>query len=315
MVIHSFYFASRSGSATMDVPEPLPGRLSRSGEEKVAFVSGDIHGDLDLFEKVLAATGCVQTKHGKWTKHGTRKTTLAFLGDIVDGSRGRHTAGGGEEECQILRRLIQIYGESRACGDRVIWVCGNHDIGIPSLADNVSCEKYGPRNRDGKPDCSSDRFALIRSAILKTNAKLFATIHDESVVLVHGGLTWEFFNSMTNTHKHQPSDWNDVFRRWVGSPDQDLTDLFCDKSGPFWTRPTDVSGRMETLQVAKQITNKEDTVVLLGHTVHDDPVCYRQGQAGVCFLDTGMSRAFGNSATKGVTRISSPGRHIAYVPL
>jgi serine/threonine protein phosphatase 1 len=73
-----------------------------------AYVIGDVHGRLDLLERLLA-----EIERDR-AERPARKTLLVFLGDLID--RGPHSA-------QVLERL-RTYS---AKGVRTIFLLGNHE--------------------------------------------------------------------------------------------------------------------------------------------------------------------------------------------
>lgn len=289
--------------------------------EKRTFVAADLHGDFHLLKSILAFTECISVE-GTWVGVPGVSTTLVFLGDVVDGSRGSRSTGSSEEEAEMLALIVQMYRESRLVGDRVVWVCGNHDAGIPTLGASISCERYGPRDAEG---CSRKRFLRIHEALRHSHAKIVATVHDKSVVLVHGGLSQSFVNAAKKSGI-RPDQWNEEFRIWVrdGRGKNRIRDkLFSRPDAPYWSRPTNGEKRDETVRVAEKYFGREDgTVVLVGHTIHPRFECFKkhsdaannatsfaapqtQGAPGkfdsrLCFLDTGMSRAFADDNPRGV---------------
>jgi serine/threonine protein phosphatase 1 len=72
------------------------------------YAIGDIHGRLDLLERLLAGID------GDDAQRGTAETTLIFLGDLVD--RGPDSAG-------VVERLLQFSREA----DATRFLMGNHE--------------------------------------------------------------------------------------------------------------------------------------------------------------------------------------------
>ena len=73
-----------------------------------AYVIGDVHGRLDLLERLLAEI------ERDLAEQPSRKTLLVFLGDLID--RGPHSA-------QVIERL-RTYGVP---GLRTVFLLGNHE--------------------------------------------------------------------------------------------------------------------------------------------------------------------------------------------
>src|SRR6476661_296300 len=76
---------------------------------------GDIHGDLDAFERSLRAAGLADAR-GQWI--GGR-TVLVQTGDYMD--RGPEVRG-------VLDRLMALESAAAAAGGRVIVLVGNHEV-------------------------------------------------------------------------------------------------------------------------------------------------------------------------------------------
>src|SRR3954468_7639350 len=85
------------------------GESERSGARGYrAYAVGDIHGRLDLLEKLLDRI------HGDIAARSPRKLLLVFLGDLID--RGPNSA-------QVVERL-RTYGHE---GIRPVFILGNHE--------------------------------------------------------------------------------------------------------------------------------------------------------------------------------------------
>jgi hypothetical protein len=76
---------------------------------------GDIHGDLDAFNRGLRAAGLTDER-GRWV--GGR-TVLVQTGDYLD--RGPEARG-------VLDRLMSLETEAAAAGGRVVVLLGNHEV-------------------------------------------------------------------------------------------------------------------------------------------------------------------------------------------
>jgi hypothetical protein len=76
---------------------------------------GDIHGDLDAFDRSLRAAGLIDQR-GRWS--GGR-TVLVQTGDYLD--RGPQVRG-------VLDRLMSLETEAAAAGGRAVVLLGNHEV-------------------------------------------------------------------------------------------------------------------------------------------------------------------------------------------
>lgn len=71
-------------------------------------VIGDVHGQLDKLERVIAKLGRTPGIQQRW---------IVFIGDLVD--RGPDSKGVIDKYCDLASRH-----------DKVTWVCGNHELGM-----------------------------------------------------------------------------------------------------------------------------------------------------------------------------------------
>ena len=167
----------------MQAKEPQP-----SGAKGYrAYVVGDIHGRLDLLDKLLADI------HRDVAERPSRKVLLVFLGDLID--RGPNSA-------QVLERL-RTY---RHDGIQPVFLLGNHEevllrilAGDTSLIPNwlmyggLECLKsYGidPQLIGVYPD--EKALAIIRLAIPKQHEEFLRTFIDTcqfgDYLFVHAGI-------------------------------------------------------------------------------------------------------------------------------
>jgi len=125
-----------------------------------AYVVGDVHGRLDLLERLLDAIARDRMQRP------ARKNLLVFLGDLID--RGPCSA-------QVIERL-RTYRED---GVRTVFLLGNHEevllriiAGDASLIDSwlqfggaQTLESYGADWRSIAEQSAGDALAAIRTAI------------------------------------------------------------------------------------------------------------------------------------------------------
>src|SRR5689334_21002303 len=76
---------------------------------------GDIHGDLNAFDRSLRAAGLTDQRN-RWI--GGR-TVLVQTGDFFDRGPDVHA---------VLDRLMSLEAEAQAAGGRVVVLLGNHEV-------------------------------------------------------------------------------------------------------------------------------------------------------------------------------------------
>jgi serine/threonine protein phosphatase 1 len=92
----------------MPIFAPANGPAPKGAKGYRAYVIGDVHGRLDLLDRLLAEIDL------DLTERPSRKTLLVFLGDLID--RGPHSA-------QVIERL-RTY---RSAGVKTVFLLGNHE--------------------------------------------------------------------------------------------------------------------------------------------------------------------------------------------
>jgi hypothetical protein len=82
---------------------------------RVAFVVGDVHGELDGLREILLHAGLIDSRDS-WAGGGS---LLVQTGDVID--RGPHS----RESVRLLRTLQSQAPET---GGQVVRLCGNHEL-------------------------------------------------------------------------------------------------------------------------------------------------------------------------------------------
>src|SRR3954463_1190278 len=164
------------------------GESERSGARGYrAYAVGDIHGRLDLLEKLLDRI------HGDIAARSPRKLLLVFLGDLID--RGPNSA-------QVVERLRTYRHE----GVRPVFLLGNHEEVLLRILDGdtsliPSWLRFGgeqclqsyradPRRIAGQDE--ADALAAIRAAILEEHQQFLRSFVDTcrfgDYLFVHAGI-------------------------------------------------------------------------------------------------------------------------------
>ena len=77
---------------------------------------GDVHGDVDQFDKCLSMAGLMDFESKKWIANNT---IFVQTGDILDR---------GNQELQCLKRICQLSQQAQAVGGTVLCLFGNHEV-------------------------------------------------------------------------------------------------------------------------------------------------------------------------------------------
>ncbi len=152
-----------------------------------AYVVGDVHGRLDLLEKLLGRI------HSELQRHPAAKTTLIFVGDLID--RGPSSA-------QVLERL-RTYKRSAV---ETVFLLGNHEevllrilggdaalIGKWRWFGGAEClESYGVDPEVLQNASHNEALARVRRAIPKEHVRFIESFSDScqfgDYLCVHAGI-------------------------------------------------------------------------------------------------------------------------------
>ncbi|MBF9048799.1 serine/threonine protein phosphatase [Roseobacter sp. HKCCD9010] len=149
--------------------------------ERDVYVVGDIHGRLDLLERLLEAIDA------DLTKRAIEDPQLVFVGDYIDR---------GDQSAEVLRRLREL--EMAHC-DNVVCLMGNHERMMLDFIDNPP--RYGPRwlRNGGLQTLAS--FSVSAAGVGETVApEVFINLSDE--------LRDRIGKNLEAWVRHQPLVWN-----------------------------------------------------------------------------------------------------------
>jgi serine/threonine protein phosphatase 1 len=152
-----------------------------------AYVVGDIHGRLDLLDRLL------ERIHRELAQRPARNALIVFVGDLID--RGPNSA-------QVVERL-RTY---RRTGVRTIFLLGNHEEVVLRILDGdisvlsswlsfggKEClRSYGVDPREVAKGSDPEALAMVRSAIPEEHVKFLKTFADTcrfgDYLFVHAGI-------------------------------------------------------------------------------------------------------------------------------
>lgn len=172
-----------------------------------AYVVGDVHGRLDLLEELLAKI------HAELQHHPSRKTLLAFVGDLID--RGPSSA-------QVIERLRTYRRE----GIRTVFLLGNHEEVLLRILNGDAqlitkwrwfggsecLQSYGIDPAQFGQLTDEQALELVREAIPKTHQEFLESFADScrfgDYLFVHAGI-----RPGVELEQQQQSDL-----RWIREP-------------------------------------------------------------------------------------------------
>lgn len=264
---------------------PAPGRI-------VAI--GDVHGDCDAFERVLALAG-LYTRNSGWTGGNA---VLVQIGDVLD-------RGGQEMEC--LRLLRDLKRAAPQQGGAVVSLLGNHEVmnaaGITYMASARSAAAFEDRATAFLPgtELATDLASWPVACVVGDTAFCHATL---TLAQAEAGL----------------QAGNAEASRWLmgGSPtglppDQLLSPRALSGSfkSPVWTR--DLSDPPDTEPAASACADLRSALarlgakrLVVGHTVQSR--CNCACDCSVWRIDVGLSAAMGTGAAPQALEIASNGK-------
>jgi len=162
-------------------------RTARGPRNQRAYVVGDIHGRLDLLDRLLASI------HEDLERRPATKTVLAFVGDLID--RGPQSA-------QVVERLRNY----RHPGVRPVFILGNHEeVLLRIMAGDAElitkwcwfggtqCLKsYGVDVEELASVDNAAALAVVQEAIPASHVKFFESFVDScrfgDYLFVHAGI-------------------------------------------------------------------------------------------------------------------------------
>lgn len=226
-----------------------------SGVEKLAVIS-DIHGQYDVFRKLLHSHGVIDDNL-HWT---FGKGHFVIVGDIFDR---------GPQVTEALWLVHNLQQEAAAAGGRVHFLLGNHETMIMDgdvryinkrylitggLLQVPYQDLYGPNSYLGR---------WLRSLPLAVSIN--------NMVFVHGGLSRELLAEVGNIskinnlyHKHLiDSDISTV------TAEDSAISLLQGRSGPLWYRGYFMDREITDRDISKVLRKLKATHMIVGHTSFD----------------------------------------------
>ena len=260
---------------------------------------GDLHGDYQVFLKVLEMCSLINT-YGNWIGGST---TLVQMGDTLDGKRPGVNIS--KEflkipgELQIFEKIIKLNTQAKAVNGKVISLLGNHEL-YPHYYGNDS-EFIKDYVKEADTKYFKQVYKINRVKLLKPGGKIAKSVLSTRPIIhqigkflfVHGSITDELINYGLVNGKVNIDKINKSVSKWMktgNDPPSFLSNM--ESQNPafsrFYSKPK--QKRFEkTNEQLKKFDGAEYAVI--GHT----PFKQINMDHKVIRTDVALSRAFGNN--------------------
>lgn len=234
----------------------------------------DIHGQFDIFVKLLKAHNIINDSH-KWSWANGH---LVIVGDVFD--RG----------AQVTETLWFIYAleeQAKSVGGQVHYLLGNHEIMVLQNDLRYLHEKY---------EAVSKVLGLNYSELFGYGTELGRWLRTKPVAIkindlafAHGGFHPEF-----KLHFRNLEALNSAIRQSIDTSRKTIKQsrklsFLYGKNGPLWYRGYFQDKKMSKEQVSKVLRDLEVSHIVVGHTTHSQIKSYFEG--AVIAIDSGIKKA------------------------
>lgn len=274
----------QAAQAPAEASDRDPSYRSPAPERLVAI--GDVHGDLEAFQRALRIAGATD-EQGRWIGG---KLVVVQTGDEIDR---------GDDDRAVLEVTDQLKDAAEAAGGRFIALIGNHEAmnvngdfryvtrgGFAAFTD-IDTSQTSPSILGQFPEEERGRVAAFqpRGPFARRLAERDVVTMVGNTVFAHGGVTVALI-------RYGISRTNSETRAWMGGSGP-MPFPAKDPDGPLWTRrysEDDIGTDCAGLTAALVALGAKRMVV--GHTPQ------RSGITNACDgkvwrIDTGLSRHFG----------------------
>jgi hypothetical protein len=276
--------ANPSGAPSVAAPAAsLSTKLRRAAPDRVVAI-GDVHGDLDTFERALRLAGAIDAR-GHWNG-GT--LVLVQTGDEIDR---------GNDDRAVLDLVEGLKKEAAAAGGEVIALLGNHEIMNASADFRYVTPRgfasFSPAGASSLP--AADTAAPTRGrmqafapggtyASMLAGRPLVAEVGD--TVFVHGGV-------LPKHVAYGLDRMNDELDAWLTGKRQTPPSIVVADDGPVWTRAySGEDAAPDCSALTKTLARLGAARMVVGHTVQ------KEGMNAACDgkvwrIDVGLSHVYG----------------------
>lgn len=253
-------------------------------------VLGDVHGDLNMLMQALRGAGIINQRM-EWIAQ-PKDTMVIQLGDQVDSAtRGNTDNWERIPDTEVLLFMNHLSAIASVHGGSVISLLGNHELmNVMGMFDYVSPTSM---NMTGGQVLRSARFSPGGDlALLLSHRPVIVRIG--SFVFCHAGILPYHVRRIGGRIDILNAVVHKFLRKLIFHPleVEVLKDLVIGMEGILWTRAYSENPMSQVAQIAQELTMLlKCKSVLVGHSVVSHITPYIDGK--IWFLDTGMSRSFG----------------------
>ncbi len=251
--------------------------------EKICVI-GDVHADLETFIDILKKAGLLD-KELNWSGG---KTVLVIIGDLVDG-KCRNGKWKGDSDILVIKLVERIMKQAKEKKGDVIVLLGNHEF--MNIRGNFSYSgDKGIKEMGG----IQGRIRYFNSAFKDFAKKCYLAVKIGDWVFCHAGILPEISSNLTI------EDLNLLLLKYLNKKmDKKEEDIFYEiisgDLGILTNREFGNSG-VNNEKLNKTLSNMKAKCMVVGHTVQKRVNSLCNGK--LWRVDTGMSRAFGESNKK-----------------
>ena len=249
---------------------------------KRLVIVGDVHGDLKRFKKILIDANIINNNM-EWI--AKPNTVVIQLGDQIDSKNRIEDIVDWEKikdvEMIYFTHYLDMIAKSKECS--MISLIGNHELmnvlGIFDYVSNFST--FDSRVNYFKPKGTLSQILSKRPIVVKIGDLIFC----------HAGIR-KLHIDILDKYGKDLSYLNDLWRKFILNGQININDkeifnkILLEPDGILWNRTLDEDDTLKSV-----LYNLECTYMFIGHTPVNEIMLVKDS---VWYVDTGMSRAFGN---------------------
>ena len=249
---------------------------------KRLVIVGDVHGDLKRFKKILIDANIINNNM-EWI--AKPNTVVIQLGDQIDSKNRIEDIVDWEKikdvEMIYFTHYLDMIAKSKECS--MISLIGNHELmnvlGIFDYVSNFST--FDSRVNYFKPKGTLSQILSKRPIVVKIGDLIFC----------HAGIR-KLHIDILDKYGKDLSYLNDLWRKFILNGQININDkeifnkILLEPDGILWNRTLDDDDTLKSV-----LYNLGCTYMFIGHTPVNEIMLVKDS---VWYVDTGMSRAFGN---------------------
>ena len=251
---------------------------------KRLIIIGDVHGDLKRFKKILIDADIINDNM-EWI--AKPNTVVIQLGDQIDSKNRIDDIIEWEKikdvEMIYFTHYLDLVAKSKECS--MISLIGNHELmnvlGIFDYVSNFST--FDSRANYFKPKGTLSQILAKRPIVVKIGDLIFC----------HAGIR-KFHIDILDKYGKDLSYLNDLWRKFILNGQINIEDkeifnkILLEPDGILWNRNLDDDQTIKNI-----LSNLRCTYMFIGHTPVNEIMLVKDT---VWYVDTGISRAFGNNS-------------------